>query len=61
MTDEKKQEEKAFDAVQLMRKLREKLSRETEGMSYAEEKEYIRKRVKLKAAQSQGNSSEKAV
>lgn len=61
MTDEKKREEKAFDAVQLMRKLREKLSRETEGMSYAEEKEYIRKRVKLKAAQSQGNSSEKAV
>jgi len=46
--------------VQLMRNLREKLNREVEGMSYEEEKEYIRKRVQLKSASSQGNSSEKA-
>jgi len=56
MTDEKKQREKQFDAVQLMRNLREKLSREVEGMSYEEEKEYIRKRVQLKSASSRGNS-----
>ena len=60
MTDEKKQREKPFDAVQLMRHLREKLSREVEGMSYEEEKEYIRKRVQLKSASSQGNSPEEA-
>jgi len=46
--------------VQLMRNLREKLSREVEGMSYEEEKEYIRKRVQLKSASSQGNSPEEA-
>jgi hypothetical protein len=60
MTDEKKQREKQFDAVQLMRNLREKLSREVEGMSYEEEKEYIRKRVQLKSASSRGNSPEEA-
>ena len=60
MTDEKKQREKPFDAVQLMRHLREKLSREVEGMSYEEEKEYIRKQVQLKSASSQGNSPEEA-
>lgn len=60
MTDEKKQREKQFDAVQLMRSLREKLSQEVEGMSYEEEKEYIRKRVRLKSASSQDNSPEKA-
>jgi hypothetical protein len=59
MTDEKRPK-KRLDAVQLMRNLREKLSREVEGMSYEEEKEYIRKRVQLKSASSQGNSSEKA-
>ena len=59
MTDEKKPK-KRLDAVQLMRNLREKLSREVEGMSYEEEKEYIRKRVQLKSASSQGNSSEEA-
>jgi len=59
MTDEKKPK-KRLDAVQLMRNLREKLSREVEGMSYEEEKEYIRKRVQLKSASSQGNSPEEA-
>jgi hypothetical protein len=59
MTDEKKPK-KRLDAVQLMRNLREKLSREVEGMSYEEEKEYIRKRVQLKSASSRGNSPEEA-
>jgi hypothetical protein len=60
MTDEKKRREKRFDAVQLMRNLREKLSRERDGMSCEEEKEYIRKRVPLEDTPSQGNSPEKA-
>jgi hypothetical protein len=60
MTDEKKPEKKKFDAVQLMRDLRERLSQETEGMSYEEEKEYIRRRVQLEDGQSQSNPPEKA-
>jgi hypothetical protein len=42
MTSEK---QKDFDAVHLMRSLRESISQETEGMSYEEEKAYIRDRV----------------
>ena len=38
--------EKDFDAVQLMRSLRDQLGQETAGMSYKEEKEYIRNRIK---------------
>ena len=37
--------QKDFDAVHLMRSLRESISQETEGMSYEEEKAYIRDRV----------------
>lgn len=57
---EKTQGEKPFDAVQLMRGLREKLSREVEGMSYEVEKEYIRKRVRLNSTSSQDNPPETA-
>ena len=42
MTDKK---ENDIDSVQLMRRLREELSKETAEMSFEEEKEYIRKRV----------------
>jgi hypothetical protein len=49
MTDKK---EKDFDAVQLMRSLREQLSHETAGMSFEEEKEYIRSRIKSTEEQS---------
>lgn len=59
MTSEEKQQGTRFDAVQLMRDLREKLSREVEGMSFEEEKEYIRKRVSSKSAPSQDDSPEK--
>jgi len=59
MTDDKKRE-KNFDAVQWMRHLREKLSQATEGMSYQEEKEYIRKRVQLKGNHSQDTPAENA-
>ncbi|WP_103020986.1 hypothetical protein [Salinibacter altiplanensis] len=37
--------QKDFDAVQLMRSLRESIRQETEGMSYGEEKAYIRDRI----------------
>jgi hypothetical protein len=49
MTDKK---EKDFDAVQLMRSLREQLSQETAGMSFEEEKEHIRSRIKSTGEQS---------
>jgi hypothetical protein len=49
MTDKN---EKDFDAVQLMRSLREQLSRETTGMSFEEEKEHIRSRIKNPGEQS---------
>ena len=44
--------EKDFDAVQLMRSLRDQLGQETAGMSYKEEKEYIRNRIKKTEKQS---------
>jgi len=44
--------EKEFDAVELMRSLRERLSRETAEMSFEEEKEYIRNRIKTSGEQS---------
>lgn len=44
MTSEKPENE--IDSVQLMRALREKIGQETEGMSYEEEREYIRANTK---------------
>ena len=38
-------EEKDFDAVQHMRELRDRISRDIEGMTYDEEKAYIRERL----------------
>ena len=39
---------KKFDAVKMMREIRDKLSREFMNMSYEEQKKYIDKNVKLK-------------
>lgn len=44
--------EKDFDAVKMMRDAREKISRETEGMSFKELKEYIATRLKNSPTQS---------
>jgi hypothetical protein len=44
--------EKDFDAVQLMRSLRDQLGQETAGVSFKEEKEYIRNRIKNTGNQS---------
>lgn len=40
--------EKEFDAVKMMREIRDKLSKEFVTMSYEEQKKYIRERIKLK-------------
>lgn len=39
---------KKFDAVKMMRKIRDKLSKEFVDKSYEEQKEYIKKRVKIR-------------
>jgi CO dehydrogenase/acetyl-CoA synthase beta subunit len=43
MKSEKK--EKTFDAVKMMREIRDKISAETQGMSFEELKAYIRERL----------------
>ncbi len=36
---------KEFDAVDMMRSIREKVSKEIQGMTFEQEKEYLRKRT----------------
>ena len=38
--------EKTFDAVKMMREIRDKVSSETQNMTFAELKEYIQNRIK---------------
>jgi len=38
--------EKKFDSVMMMRKIRDRLSKKIINMSYEEQKEYIKKRLK---------------
>ena len=38
--------EKTFDAVKMMRDIRDKVSSETQNMTFAELKEYIQSRIK---------------
>ena len=38
--------EKTFDAVKMMRDIRDKLSSETQNMTFAELKEYIQTKIK---------------
>lgn len=40
-------DEKDFDAVQTMRRIREELSRELAGKSFEQQKRYIRERVRV--------------
>ncbi len=37
--------EKKFDAVKMMREIRDKLSKEFENMNYEEQKRYIKERI----------------
>lgn len=43
---EKIKKEKTFDAVKMMRDIRDKVNSETQNMSFAELKEYIQTKVK---------------
>ena len=43
---------KSFDAVQMMRDIRDKLSAETQGMSFAELQAYMQQRLAKQAATS---------
>lgn len=42
---------KTFDAVAMMRRIRDEMSAEIEGMDYEEQKRYLRTRVPLKREQ----------
>ena len=39
---------KKFDAVKMMRQIRDKMSKEFKSMNYQEQKGYIREKLKLK-------------
>lgn len=42
--------EKDFDSVRLMREIRDRLSREVRGMTYAEQKKFMHARLKATGA-----------
>ena len=44
----KRKKEKDFDAVKMMRKIREKLSKKISSMTFEEEKEYFKKLLRDK-------------
>jgi hypothetical protein len=48
-----KKNEKSFDAVQMMRQIRDRLSTQCQGMTFEEQKQYIRERLSGKAAKEQ--------
>jgi len=50
MKNDKKTKEKEFDTVKFFRAVKEKISNETQGMSFDEFKNYLNKR-KLKSAE----------
>jgi hypothetical protein len=53
-----KKSEKSFDAVQLMRQIRDKLSEQFKDMSFEEQKRYLRKRLAaVKPTQTQQSES----
>ena len=43
-----KKGEKKFDAVKTMREIRDRLSEDFKGMTFDEEKQYIRRRIKVR-------------
>ena len=52
-----KTSEKSFDAVQMMRQLRDRLSAQCQDMTFEEQKRYIRKRLRSKPTQEQSVAS----
>ena len=52
-----KSDEKEFDAVRLMREIREKLTREMAGKSFEQQHRYIRERVRLPKGSSRSTAA----
>lgn len=56
-----KKAEKKFDAVATMREIRDHLSRQIEGMTFEEEKRFIRERVPQRTVRHPGKPPNKAL
>ncbi len=54
-------DKKEFDAVKMMRALREAVGKELEGKSYEEQRRYIDERVQLRRSKGETKSDRKAV
>ena len=54
-------DEKAFDAVKMMRELREAVGKELDGKSYEEQRRYIDEHVQLRKREDETSSGRKAV
>ncbi len=52
---------KTIDAVALMRQIRDQMSREIEGMSFEEEKRYLKDRLRVKKQAERIEEQKKAV
>ena len=52
-----KKSEQSFDAVQMMRQLRDRLGAQCKDMTFEEQKQYIRERLRGKAAKGQSVTS----
>lgn len=52
---------KEFDAVKMMRNIRDEISREIQGMNFEEQKRYIQKRVQIKSTAEQRIQQKRAV
>jgi hypothetical protein len=52
-----KKSEKSFDAVQMMRQLRDRLSAQCKDMTFEEQKQYIREHLRSKPAKGQSVTS----
>ena len=49
--------EKQVDSVRAMREIREEISREIQGMSFEQEREYIEKHLESQKSRAQGKAS----
>ncbi|MBI4443370.1 MAG: hypothetical protein HY649_08365 [Acidobacteria bacterium] len=56
-----KKAENKFDAVATMREIRDRLSRQIEGMTFEEEKRFIRERVPQRKVRHPGKPPSKAM
>jgi len=54
------EKQKSIDAVRTMREIRQRLGRTFEGMSFEEQRTYIRERVQVKPKQTERSSSHNA-